>query len=530
MARRDAGVEHYGVVRVMLVLLVGMLAIPTAGRVLRIVADFPSAVELTYPASVDVYVAREFQHGRPIYRDFREPPHVPALYGPLLYVAPGVVARLVAADELGIFKIGRAMCLLSTAGALVIVGVLVYRYFGAGWWITLLMVGLLATAKIMWPWGMSFRADAPELFLDLAGLAIFMRWKHDQRRYAAVAAFVLAFAFKQSAVVGPVAVVLSMWLGGRRRDALWFAGVAAAAYGGAFLVMNALTDGLYFMNGYRGMAANVTPGNLATVVAGGALVKCGAPLALGAVGALRSWQTRRPDVVSVFFALAFLAACAGTVRDGSGDNYFIKPLALACILGGREIARWLGRCDAATGGELSGCTAHADATTATDAAARRSSAPAIVALLFLLVYVTPPAAARLVVGYGGLMDRVAGRRALSDAQLAFLRGSAARLDALGGPVVCEDASLALYCRNALMMDTLTLTGLADQGVFDDTAVVAMIRSRTLAAVVLKRPLARGEVRKYQSTDWVRRAWLDAMADAGYEPLPDGPRYTYVPPR
>ncbi len=251
--------------RGLLAVALAVLALLAVARGAHVIVNFSMPSELTYPNSVGVRVVRDFESGGPIYRDFRQSPHVVALYGPLFYVVPGMLAKLVDADEVAIHCIGRGMALAASAGLLILI-VLMLRGAGVGWPIAALMALLYATTSVMWPVGMAFRPDAPESFFVVLGFFVYLRLGRTRWLPVAIVPFVVAFLFKQSAVIGPVAVVAHLVSERRRGDGLRFGGAAVAGYLAAFGAVNLLTGGSYFHNAYDGLRLNVTWSNLATVV------------------------------------------------------------------------------------------------------------------------------------------------------------------------------------------------------------------------------------------------------------------------
>jgi hypothetical protein len=462
--------------------------------------------ELTFPNSVMVYNAREYQHGRPIYRDYRQAPHVMAPYGPLSYALPGTIGRLTDADERGLFAIGRWMSLLGTLGTLALVAALLRRHARTPRIVAGLMALVFLTAPILWPVCIAFRPDPVEMLCVVAGLALFLAFEHSPARYLAVGAFLAAFLFKQSALAGPAAVVLYLVARRRLGDAGRFALASAAAVGTAVLAMNVATGGLFHLNTVIGLRGNTTLGNLVTVALQATAVRSLVPFALATVGVVRRWTAGQVDLWTVFFATSLLVASAGTIRDGSAVNYFLEPLAVACIIGGEELARWLGRDD--TGTSRPGNAAVA--------------ALAFAALAFL------PLAVQAAPTVGPLLAGIRTRAARDAAEQDFNVRMAHELDALGGPALSQYNPVTLLARDVVMMDTLIFSSLADQGIFDDRPLIDMIRSGRLAALVLLFPLS-DETPRYQSTAWVREAWLQAARDAGYRERRVGLLYVYTPP-
>ncbi len=236
---------------------------------------------------------------------------------------------------------------------------------------------------------------------------------------------------------------------------------------------------------------------------------------------VRRWAGGQRDPYSIFFGLSFAFAAATTIRDGSADNYFLDSVAVGCVIGGQELAHWFGL----AGGPRDVPAGVAPSSSTVTRAS--SSEPALLALVIILVSLLPAAGHELI-GAGDLLAQLRTRQARNAAQLAYLRSTAQRLDALGGPILCQYDPISLYTHHAYMMDLFEFSGLADQGVFDDRPLVDMIRRRQFAAIVLLFPASTDPAPRYQSTAWVRDEWLRAIRESGYRESEDGDLYIYQP--
>jgi hypothetical protein len=500
-----------------------LLSLLVLQRLLETYRDFTLPREITYPNSVMVYHAREFQNGHPIYRDFRERPHVLCLYGPLSYVLPGWVGRWFDADEFTMFRIGRVLSILATLGSIVTV-LLLLRHEHVGPGLIVLMTLIYVAADPHWP--AAFRPDPWVTLCVLLGLLVCVLLRKSHWLALSLPFFVAAFLFKQSAVVAPVAITIWLVLDRRRGTAVFFAALALIGYGAAFLITNHLTGGLYYLNAFTGMKANVTLGNLSTVVGETVLRPCLIPLGLGLAGVVRRWRARDFDVYSLYFVLSFCMASAGTIRDGSAHNYFVLPIAVACLIGGQELARWLLTEQPAGDSEASvvdGGTQAGGKMRSVISIREAAHAVLLIAIAFYL-----PMTARSVAGIPSLLDEMKNRAEREEVERDFFVTLARQLDELDGPILCQFDALNLLCKNAVLMDPLTMTGLADQGVLDDSQIIDDIHAKRMAAIVLQFPLRPGNVPKYQSTAWVREEWLSAALKAGYQESRASFLYIYTP--
>jgi hypothetical protein len=499
-------------VQVLLALLLLALAFLSVTVTLKAVYLFSNPSELYYPNSIQVYNAREFAAGRPIYSDFNTPPHVIAIYGPLTYAIPGLLAGDDGDDPQTLFRIGRGLALVAALGTLLLICLWLHFRERTGLGIVLLVAMLIWTAHLMWPVSICYRPDTLEMFFEILGMMLFLRWRHSLSRYLSIGAFLIAFSFKHSAMVGPTAVVVTLLLDGERRQAMIYAAASLVSCAVLVLFFNTATDGMYLLNCFSGLGGNVTPSNLVSELGLKVLSKGGVLFALFVVAALRSWFDREVDPFTIFFLAAVAFACATTFRDGSNAYYFIKALAAGCIISGKALAPWLSPPEDPPAGTGS----------------RERTWLGVVVLVFLLGS-TLPRVSEDALTLGRLLEDVDRRGERNELRLRFLQRVARKLDGLDGPILFRFGSMGLYSKNLMMMDTLLFSGLADQGVFDDSSVVAALRSRRIAAVVSDQRLQPKRVPRYQSTDLVRKSWVEAMVKAGYVELRAGSLYIYRRP-
>jgi hypothetical protein len=446
---------------------------------------FDQPDELTWPASANVYIAHRVQRGGPLYADWRERPHVVAWYGPALYLPVAYLGRWIDADAHDLFMIGRWISLASTVGVVVLIVSVLRGGYGVPTLIALMATLLFLTAdEVLWRFDISFRADAPACFLTVAGLALLVRSQRPAVVYASAAVFLLAFLYKQSSIAGPAGAVLWLWLSGRRRQACVYAAISAALFLSCLGLLGAVTQGRYFLNTVQGLKGNATLRNvphLLSVVMETALVPLGVTVGVAVV----EWSHRKWDVTVLAFAVSLVLSAFGTYRDGSGWYYYMTPLAIGCIVCGRQLGQWW---------------AHRSAV-AVDAAA----------LTFVLalaaVRYAPQALLRLT-ELPGHLNGFAQRRENHLRRADSFGALVKYLNGLGGPVLSQFNEVALYCPRSIMIDTLTFTSMADAGAFDDRPLVEDIRQGRLAAIVLNPKRAAG----YQSTDQFSRRWRRAMTE------------------
>jgi len=448
-------------------------------------AWFDRPGENTMPAAANVFVARRVQEGGPLYDDWRVRPHVVAYYGPLLYLPVGLIGRWTGADVHGLFMIGRWISLLATLGT-------------AGLIVAVLRVGravppvialgsamvFLAAYDVFWRHDISFRPDAPTWFLTMLGLYLVVRRDRGGALYGSVLVFLLAFLYKQSCVAGPVAVGLWLILTGRRREAIGYGALAVGSFVGVTILLNAATDGRYLLNTVYALKGNTDFGNVVSLIPGfaGAVV---VPLVVSAYALVVESSPRRWDVVAVLFVVSLVVSAAGTWRSGSGHYYYALALPPACVVCGRQLARWW--------------------------PPRRVERPVetvlMVALSLAAVRYVPEAGLRLTeipVRWKEFSQRHQSHRLLAD----FFTRLTGYLNSLPGPVLSQYDEMGLYCPRSIMIDTFTFSSMADAGVFDDGSLIEEIRQGKIEAIVIS-PQTRTV---YQSTYTFSRRWREAMGE------------------
>jgi hypothetical protein len=468
----------------LLAVLCASLAVLVLAKGLMVATLFNKPGEQTSPAAASAYVARRVQQGGPVYADWRARPHVIAWYGPALYWPVGQVGRWLGSDVQGLYLIGRSVSLAATLGTIALIIWMAWGVPQSPPLIPVLMGAVfMAADEVLARFDISFRADAPACFLTMAGLALVVRAAPTRSLVPSIPVFLLAFLYKQSFVAGPIAVVAWLWLHHRRREAIRYGLCSLAALAVTVILLQVATHGLYFLNTVDGLKGNTTwwaiPFMFQEIVR-----PCILPLVVALCVFASECITRSWSPAGVLFALSLLLSAASTWRDGSSVNYYTLPLALACILCGRQLAAW-----------------WPERSTSMSA-----SVPLTLVLALGLLRYAPDAAVRLT--ESGDRWRAFSTRHDQHAEMAgFLRRLATYLDALPGPVLSQFNDMTLTCRNSIMIDPFTFTSMADVGAFDDRPLIEQITRGQIEAIVFdpKAPAT------YQSTDFFSRRWKQAMS-------------------
>src|SRR5579871_3176149 len=208
--------------------------------------------ELTYGESWLLDGARQVARGDGLYAAPNQLPLMQIAYTPVYYFVVGELQRVVGDHG---YTVGRAVSLVATLVGVVALawGVrCVTGFWRFGW----LAAGLLLVQNLtLLLWGTLERVDALALSLTLVGLALFTM------RHPSIAAvfFVLAFFTKQTFVVAPVVVAISLWP--CRAQLARFVGLVLGGIVGGVLVAQLLTHGWFW---WHVVTANANPLDLMT--------------------------------------------------------------------------------------------------------------------------------------------------------------------------------------------------------------------------------------------------------------------------
>ncbi len=469
---------------ILLGMLLAALAVLLVGKILNTATLFEQPSELSYPATANVYAARRVQQGGVLYGDWRERPHVMTWYSPALYLPVACLGRWIRADTHGLFMIGRSISLLSMLGTTGLIICLLKYHYGSSWALsTVAGLSFFLADGIFVRFDISYRPDAPKCFLTLLGLVVLTRSDRWPYLFGSIVLFLMAFMYKQSSIDGPVAAASWLWLRGSRRQSLTYGVLIAVLFVGISLSLNAVTHGLYFLNTVTALKGNTTLFNIPHLLSRVAEVAV-FPLTVAVFGAIVDCTRRNWDLISVAFAASLPITIAQTYRDGSNVYYYMPVLALACLLCGRQMGRWWrDRMNAGVAPVLS-----------------------LTMVLALVRYV--PEAATGLATLPKRWDSFTQRGEAHQRRAENLRRLADYLNGFSGPVLCQINEMGLYCPRSILIDTYTLTSMADFGVFDDKPLIEEIRRGDLAAIVLNPQLAAAT---WQSTDMLSRRWREAMS-------------------
>ncbi len=375
-----------------------------------------------------------------LYNDPRQPPFSLHVYTPLYTVALASLARAGAEP----FVAGRR---LSLAGSVAVALLVLW----AGWrrhrTVAVAAASLWLLAPLQWPWSLVVRPDTWAVALSLAGVVLVARRNGECVPPLAVVLFLAALFTKQTAVAGAAASLVAV----ARRDprrALRSAATLAAAAALVTLALEWASDGWFL---FHTVAGNWNAYSLARAVAlWGTFLRHHVVEATVLV-ALLLWQaaTRHLDVPGIYALLA-CAVAWGAGKVGSDLNYFLELLAATALLAASGVPQ---RGPAGSGrfGAVVSCAA------------------VLAGLLLGVVHV----------------DDQLGRRRGFAALAPVAREVTARVGAMGGVVVSDEASLLVRAGKPVFFQPFVMTQLAAAGRWDERPFLAALADGTVAAVIVQ---------------------------------------------
>lgn len=189
------------------------------------------------------------------------------------------------------------------------------------------LIGLAFTfAGIYWVWRWEGRAG-----MQGAGRT----FKTDWRLGLAVLSFLLALYTKHSLFFAPVAACLVLFLNDRRTAAL-FALVLGGAGGLIFALLELLTQGGWSF-GILALNATVWTPRVFVPLVQSFVTTYLILLGLGIWGWWARVRVKKWGVLEIY-ALASLFSIALAGREGAWENYFLEPIAMACVFAGFALA------------------------------------------------------------------------------------------------------------------------------------------------------------------------------------------------
>lgn len=392
------------------------------------------------------------------YHPITEYPYVVFHYPPFFHVMSRLAGGLVGDLLIG----GRLVTLLSTAGIMVILGLLVFRRRGAmvdpqARWIGALAAAALPTTIIsLREWVPVMRVDMLGLFLSLLGVCLFIEGsRHRLLRYCAVVCFVAAVYTKHTLLAAPLACVLTAAIEDRKQ-AMRLSALGAVLGVAVFGVLQWATNGQFFMHLFvhnqnafsfaHGVELHLTNLSNAWPVLGLAVV---APLLLFTNPASPTISKPRDVTVrclSIYFVLAFLVSWTAG-KFGAWQNYFFEADLICCAFAGLAIS------------------------SAWNPLRRRAALVQALVALFVLVSISW----KLPNYANTVLHLTKGSRALAASRVAEASQALALVESVPGPVFSWDLMALMLAHKDIPLEPAIMFDLARSGKWDMAPFLNQIR-------------------------------------------------------
>lgn len=427
-------------------------------------------------------------------------PGVAFHYPPVYHLVTAALAALTGADPL---LAGRILSFASAMASVLLIARLAFAIMpqGVGAKPALIAAALAGCVFACSPtvrfWSTLLRVDLLACALTLAGLWLTAEaMRRPSRSLWAALVFALAVYTKQTAVIGPAAASVALWVVRPRTAVMFFLTCAGLSFA-ALAALQIGTDGGFLRHV---LLYNVNRLDLdrwrllAEILAGQSVVLVLAAIAAGqAASRLRAvgWSGLRAHVAAEpadgvrLLALAYLIGRVATLplilKSGSSDNYLIDLFAAAAIFVGPAVAPVVAAIWAGTAWPR----------------------PVVVALTLagLSIQNVP----RLDVGRAGP------RPVEYERLLSMIRDA-------DGPVVSDDMVLLMRAGRPVLLEPAIVAELAHKGLYDEAGLVRLIRARAFAFFVTAgRPTLRMFPERYNpavaaaiAEAYPEREWLGGL--------------------
>jgi hypothetical protein len=251
----------------------------------------------------------------------------PSLYPPLYY---SLYALLIRGGGMS-FAWGRLISLVSTIVAAFLLFSITRRMTGKA-----LLAGaaplLFLFSPTVMEWGVLARVDMLALFFTLLGIFALASGS-DRKSYGAAALwFTLALFTKQSFVAAPIAAFLSLFLNNQKKKALEFLVFYCSLCLIFFGAAEALSQGQFFIQALRNMAAMHYSAGRALYLGGIFIQDSLLILILALFYTIQSLWRRALTFLPLYFLLSLIVSLILAGKAGSYLNYYIEASAAASIL------------------------------------------------------------------------------------------------------------------------------------------------------------------------------------------------------
>jgi hypothetical protein len=400
--------------------------------------------QLDYGEAEVLHSAIRMVCGESIYPAMGGYPYVNTPYPPLYIALCAAALRLTGPGLL----LGRLISMVSGAAVLCFAAAIVWRETRSRS-AAALAPALLLSVGFFDYWIMLMRVDALALALSMLGLLLALRRRH----VAAALVFAAAICTRQSALAAPAAVILTLALERRWRDALRFAIVLALPVVIAFAAIMLATRGWFYAHAFTVLARHAWDWSNLPMQMGRVARYWPALAALGL--AISVWTLVRgaARTMGLYFLIS-AAVSISVAKIGASFNYFLEPFAAACVLIGVAC----------------GVTQRAWFQSARARLAGVALALLLAAQLFAMAF-----------GFVALMHKhILQPFSPPDEQIVFQRILGTK-----GDILCEDYSLLDLAGRPVLLEPFEFTRMVRAGLVDPTPVLADIQRRRFALIVMR---------------------------------------------
>jgi len=448
---------------VALIAAVATMLVPAARTIQGWVCRVDTPATWDYgPAQLALRV-NMYLRGIPLYRDFRTPPYVPMVYGPIVPWITAALAPRFGTGPLAALEAGRCVVIVSTLAVCALIYALA-RKSGAGGCAAAVAALAFLCAPIVQRWGFDFRVDMPALACEFGGVLAFA----SGLAAPAIGLFATAFFIKQGQIAGIAGVVLYHCISRRPWRALAPGAAWLAAVGGAIGIL-ARVYPWYWLNSFDALSG--APYDLRGAILWMTILVGGNPalvvLAMLAVSRRReSGRGANPGrLMLCYLGAALIENFLSSLHWGSNAYYFTPSLAAIAVF-------------AAGGIEFIFARISFKQIPAIRAAVGVAAA---LALLFGYLIATP--------AIRGMTLAAVVRPSLRCAVVVpqpWDPAALARLKAIDGPILTDAADLCVIDprTNLQFIELMLMNPMHAAGSFDDSQLIAEIRERRIAAFAL----------------------------------------------
>jgi hypothetical protein len=421
--------------------VVAMLAVAVWLVLDAVILACTTVAQLNYLDGYAVDDMLRLARGNALYPSLSDPPHVVLVYTPIFF-ALGAAAVSLGADP---FAAGRLLVLMSMLGSVAMVTIAGYRRTG---WVAI-VIGLgLILSPIQWPWSLVIRPDTLAILCSVAAVLVAFRERIEGGSVVLAAVLCVAAVFsKQSALAAPAAIALQLMIRDRR-GAFVFIGVYVSMTAAIAVALHGVTNGVFF---FHTITANANPFSGERIVSMVGRFLIGNPLFVAVLVVMVTSALQRQKLSGPgSYALISMITALGVGKIGSSLNYFLEPTLAVALWAALEFpVRWI----------------------SPSSRVRAAVVSAAVAVTGIVAIVS---------GLHQLRGHAAVRAAFPlHSELS------ARLEAIPGPVVCDDATLLVAAGKAVHYRPFIMAQLAAAGVWDQRPFLEELDRGEIALIVMR---------------------------------------------